>query len=63
MSEAFKHSQRQNIKKKKKKKDLSLVETNPKIPKKYRLVAWNHHKNTISTKKKKKPHILKQRNP
>ena len=61
-----KHSNTPNVKilKKKKKKDLSLVETNPKIPKKYRLLAWNHLKNTRSTnKKKKKPHILKQRNP
>ena len=54
-----KHSNTPNVKilKKKKKKNLSLVETNPKIPKKYRLVAWNHLKNTRSTNKKKKNHI------
>ena len=56
-----KHSNTPNVKilKKKKKKNLSLVETNPKIPKKLRLVALNHHKNTISTKKKKKTTYIK----
>ena len=55
-----KHSNTPNVKIfKNKKKNLSLVETNPKIPKKYRLVAWNHHKNTRSTNKKKKTTYIK----